>query len=319
MAENNVLRVGVVGAGRIAVNRSVPTLMSMPEYRVTAIGTCFPESVKNRFDGVLAQSYDEVITGRDCDVVYIATTNDLHYEQALSAIHAGKSVLCEKPITTSDADLNNLLSAARGEGVILYEGFMYRLSPYWQDLLRAINHEKVAGDIISVDVHFHHRVFREGDYRLKKNKGGGCLLDVGGYCLDAIHTLFGTNSKLVQAQIVKGQGGIELYAAATLNIGGVTARIACGYDRELSQGLLITGTEGTIYVDRPFIEQENGVGILISNKDGLSKKALPPDDAYRREFEEFYRLATTSHFPDFSVSMRNIECISEIKNASGLI
>ena len=48
-------------------------------------------------------SYEELAADPDVEAIYIATPNNLHYENALLCLNAGKHVLCEKPFTTNAA------------------------------------------------------------------------------------------------------------------------------------------------------------------------------------------------------------------------
>lgn len=84
------------------------------EKHVTPSGTGSPPT--------LYDSYEQVYTDPDVDIVYIATPHTLHCENALAAIAAGKHVLCEKPMAVNAKDAKKMVSAARAKGVFLMEG-----------------------------------------------------------------------------------------------------------------------------------------------------------------------------------------------------
>jgi dihydrodiol dehydrogenase / D-xylose 1-dehydrogenase (NADP) len=70
----------------------------------------------------LYDSYEQVYSDPEVDIVYIATPHTLHCKNALAAIAAGKHVLCEKPMAVNAKDAKKMVSAARAKGVFLMEG-----------------------------------------------------------------------------------------------------------------------------------------------------------------------------------------------------
>lgn len=72
---------------------------------------------------------DEIFAATDVDVVHICTPNNLHLEQALAALSAGKHVICEKPLATTVADAQTLATAATKAGTVAAVSFIYRFYP----------------------------------------------------------------------------------------------------------------------------------------------------------------------------------------------
>jgi dihydrodiol dehydrogenase / D-xylose 1-dehydrogenase (NADP) len=70
----------------------------------------------------LYDSYEQVYNDPNVDIVYIATPHALHLKNALDAIHAGKHILYEKPMTITAKDAETLILAARKKGVFFMEG-----------------------------------------------------------------------------------------------------------------------------------------------------------------------------------------------------
>lgn len=69
---------------------------------------------------------NEIVTRDDVDAVIIASTEDAHFEPAMAAIQAGKSVLVEKPFTILSDEGHKLIAAAEEYGVPVYTGFTQR-------------------------------------------------------------------------------------------------------------------------------------------------------------------------------------------------
>jgi predicted dehydrogenase len=101
-------------------------------HRVTAIGsssiakgTAFAEkhiSASKNATPKVNDNYEAVYNDPEVDIVYIATPHALHAKNALDAIHAGKHVLCEKPMTMNAREAEKVIAAAQEKGVFLMEG-----------------------------------------------------------------------------------------------------------------------------------------------------------------------------------------------------
>ena len=77
-------------------------------------------------------SYEALLADPDIDAVYISLPNTLHCEWTVKAAAAGKHVLCEKPITPTLAELDEVEAAAKANNVTVFEAFMYLHHPQTQ-------------------------------------------------------------------------------------------------------------------------------------------------------------------------------------------
>ena len=143
--------VAVVGAG------SIGTLRSEIAHRhpsVAFLGVC--DTVEERA-GRLAESVQAdawstdaaaIVTRDEVDAVIVASTEDAHYEPAMAAIEAGKTVLIEKPFTILPDEGHKLLAAAEGYGVRVYTGFTQRFRRRYLAIKEHVNRGYV-GDVTS--------------------------------------------------------------------------------------------------------------------------------------------------------------------------
>ncbi len=145
-------------------------------------------------------SLDEVLNDREVDVCTIATPNDVHKEIAKKCMAAGKNVVCEKPVTLSSADLEEMIAAANKHGVL----FTVHQNRRWDEDFRVAEKIVKSGELgrvyrISSRVHGSRGI--PGDWRNTKAQGGGMVLDWGVHLLDQMNMMMGRMPKSVYATL----------------------------------------------------------------------------------------------------------------------
>lgn len=143
---------------------------------------------------------EEIIADPAVDVVDICTPNPLHFEVAKAAILAGKSVLCEKPLTVTSAEADELARLAGERGVICGTVFNNRfLAPVMR--ARQLIDEGKLGRILSFEFTYKHNSCIDPDRRVGWKQtaeyGGGTWYDLGPHVLDLCHYLCGELSFLL--------------------------------------------------------------------------------------------------------------------------
>ena len=142
---------------------------------------------------------EEIIADPDIDVVDICTPNPLHFEVAKAAILAGKSVLCEKPLTVTAAEAAELAKLANERGVICGTVFNNRfLAPVMR--ARQLIDEGRLGRILSFEFTYKHNSCIDPDRRVGWKQtaeyGGGTWYDLGPHVVDLCHYLCGELTSL---------------------------------------------------------------------------------------------------------------------------
>ncbi|NUU12664.1 Gfo/Idh/MocA family oxidoreductase [Curtobacterium pusillum] len=138
------LRVVVIGTGMIAAVHVRAARAAGAEI-LGVLGRTADRSVQVAAELGVPRGYadlDAVLADRP-DVVHVCTPNDQHHGQALAMIRAGINVVCEKPLTTSAADADELVAAAISASVVATVPFVYRFHP----MVREIRDRVVAGDL----------------------------------------------------------------------------------------------------------------------------------------------------------------------------
>ena len=226
------LRIGVLGAARIAPSALVRPAAKVPEAVVAAVAARDPERGR-RFAakhgiGTVHPGYQALLDDPDIDAVYNPLPNALHAEWTLKALAAGKHVLCEKPFTADAAEARAVADAAASSGLVVMEAFHYRYHPM-AARMRAIVDGGELGTIRSVETAMCFPLPRFGDIRYSYPLGGGAMMDAGCYALHLLRLLGGGaqgTPEVVSAEATLRSPDVDRAMTAELRFpGGASGRI----------------------------------------------------------------------------------------------
>lgn len=132
--------------------------------------------------------FEEMLKRDDIQVVSICTPNNLHVEEAIMAVQAGKHMLLEKPIALNVQDLKKLRDAVRESGVKTVVGFVLRWNPLFETLKPLIDDDFI-GRIFFGEVDYFHGIgpwYKQYEWNVKKSIGGSSLLSAGCHAVDGL-------------------------------------------------------------------------------------------------------------------------------------
>ncbi len=210
------LGVALVGLGRLSTNQLAPALQATQHARLAAVVTGTPEKGREwrQKHGLPASavydyaSFDRIAENDDVDVIDVVLPNGMHKEFVVRAAQAGKHVFCEKPMAVSSGECRAMIAACDTAGVKLGVGYRCQFEPHHLECIR-LAREGAFGKVRQIDAGFGFRIedFPKDDpkhWRLeKKLAGGGPLMDVGIYALNACRYLTGEEPNSVTAETVK--------------------------------------------------------------------------------------------------------------------
>ena len=237
--------------------------------------------------------FSELLTS-DTDLVYVASPNSCHYEQCKALIENKKHVICEKPITITLAEFQELSRLADEKGVIYFEAIMYMHSPARKVLKNAVDN---LGVIRSATFDFSqlsskYAALKKGELPniFNPEMKTGALNDLGIYCVYPAVDLFGEPEKIVPVQHFLHTGADGAGSAAFVYKDKIVTIIysKTGQSRAPSQ---IMGDEGTITIGS--ISQTDN--IYIYNNKGEKNELVPDiDKKYHmgNEAESAYKFIT---------------------------
>jgi predicted dehydrogenase len=106
-------------------------------------------------------NYEEIIENKDVDAVVVSTTDHWHALPAIQACDAGKSVYCEKPMTTTIVEAKRVLAAAKRNNTVFQGGTLQRSGEALQEAVQMIR-EGYIGDVFHVDTYYHDGMLPNG-------------------------------------------------------------------------------------------------------------------------------------------------------------
>ncbi|MEP6736898.1 MAG: Gfo/Idh/MocA family oxidoreductase [Chryseolinea sp.] len=146
------------------------------------------------------QNFDRIAKNKDIDLVYVILPNSMHKEYTIRAAKAGKHVIVEKPIALNPEDCQEMIDVCKKAGVQLAVGYRLHFEPYNMEMKR-LGQEKVFGPVRLVEASLGYNAGTAGEWRLKKEMaGGGPLMNLGVYCVQATRYVIGEEPISVTAQ-----------------------------------------------------------------------------------------------------------------------
>ena len=202
------INVALCGLGYYATNLLAPALMESTYCRLAGIVTGTPSKAntwKEKYNIPQRniynyQNFDEIINNKDIDLVYVVLPNSMHKEFVIRTAKAGKHVITEKPMATSVADCKEMIKACKDANVQLAVGYRLHYEPFNLEINK-YGREKVFGQVRLIEASFGFHIGDPTQWRLKKAfAGGGPLMDVGIYCIQACRNVLGEEPKTITAQ-----------------------------------------------------------------------------------------------------------------------
>ena len=323
----NKVNWGVLGTAGIAKGQTIPGMTEAENCHLYAIAgrdMKKAQAVQDQFGFEKAyDSYEALLSDPNVEAVYIPLPNSIHFEWVKKALEYGKNVLCEKPLTPTAAEAEELFRIADENHVLLMEAFAYLHSPF----IKAVKEELANGTVGKI--RYMESQFVTSDYdlsniRMRKETKGGCTYDLGCYTTSMVSWMSGQDPETVNAAAAFSPEGVDVLTSAILSYtDGMKAFLNCGMvlptnaNRRLDQ-LRIEGTEGSIRSTAEF----NGCGELtytvIRDRKSEIKSVYCPQN-YRLEVEQFGRCIRNGEQPHVTreFTIRNLRTLERILEAIG--
>ena len=247
-----MFNIGILGCGNIAATMA-KTVNDTEGVRLYAVAAREKEKADN-FKAVWNAeksygSYEELLADSNVDLVYIATITSLHKEHMMTALNAGKPVLCEKSFTVNRKEAEEVFALAKKKNLFAAEAIWTRYMPV-RDLIDSIIDSNTIGKVTTISANLGYTISTKP--RIERPElGGGVMLDISVYPIN--FALMATkDSRIIQQSgiCVKNAYGADI--KETMNMvdenGVMISLFADGTTLSDRRGI-IYGTDGRIEVD----------------------------------------------------------------------
>lgn len=185
------VKVGIIGCGGIANGKHMPSLSKLADVEMVAFCDLVEEKAikaKEKYgtpDAKVYTDYQELLKDTEIEVVHVCTPNRSHAPISIDSLHAGKHVMCEKPMAKTAEDARKMVAAAKETGKKLTIGYQHRHKPESIYLKSVIE----RGDLGEIYLAKAYAVRRRGTpnwgvFLNEYEQGGGPLIDIGTHSLD---------------------------------------------------------------------------------------------------------------------------------------
>ncbi|MDA3881771.1 MAG: Gfo/Idh/MocA family oxidoreductase [Bacteroidales bacterium] len=253
MKSHKKIRWGIIGPGKIAHKfaEGLSYVNNAELYAVASRSNERAQAFAKQYRILqVYDSYESLVRDANVDVVYVATTNNMHYEQVKLCLEHGKACLCEKPFTCRAEELEELITMARAKNVFLMEAMWTRFLPSIISVDERIQHNEI-GEILRVESNFGFTTEYDPNSRIyNPDLGGGALLDIGIYpVFFALHFL-GMPVHIETDAIITELGVDSENNMVFYYDNSVKAELSSSFIQDLPCTATIYGTKGTITFER---------------------------------------------------------------------
>ncbi|MDE7313188.1 MAG: Gfo/Idh/MocA family oxidoreductase [Eubacterium sp.] len=310
------MKIGIIGPSEIAFRRFLPALSKTggieyvgvayagtQEWLITesedALRQMDGEAIRSEakkaerfqeaYGGKVFCGYRSLLESGEVDAVYISLPPAMHFKWAKSALEYGLHVFVEKPSTTSFNDTKELVCIAEKRKLALHENYMFAFHSQLQEVADTVRNGEI-GDIRLYRIDFGFPYRGAGDFRYKKELGGGALLDCGGYVLKYADMLLGGRAEIVQASVGYADGmGVDAFGSGVLKgEDGQIVQAAFGMDNDYRCSIDLWGSKGSIFSNRILTAPAGFVPAYTISKNGEAQiRTMQADDAFHKSILKF--------------------------------
>ena len=288
------LRIGILGAARIAPMALIRPAREVPEVKIVSVAArevsrAGKFAIKHGIPHV-HDSYDDLLLDPNIDAVYIPLPNSLHCEWTIRALEAGKHVLCEKPMAANAAEALRMQGVAEKTGRVLVEAFHWRYPPL-ATRVRELLDSGELGAIRHVEVSTCIPFAIPGDIRYRYDLAGGASMDIGCYAVSILRFLAGAEPEVVSAEARFASPDVDRWMRADYRFeGGVTGRTTASlFSVQLLKISARVKTEhGELSIFNPMAPQYFH-RLKVRSPSGTLAERVAGDSTYTCQLRAFFR------------------------------
>jgi predicted dehydrogenase len=287
----------IVGLGSLAINQILPGFAKAEKSKVVALVSGHPDKAnklalrynvnpKNIYN---YQNYDTIKDNPEVDIIYIVLPNSMHAEYTIRGAQAGKHVLSEKPMATSVADCQAMIDAAKKADRKLMVAYRCRYEPFNKEMIRMAR-SKEFGPIKTIIADHGFNIGDPSQWRLNRAlSGGGCLMDIGIYSLQAARYITGEEPTEINAQTYTTPGDPRFKdVEESINFqlrfpSGVLANCTSSYGYDNQNHYRVVCADGWFELEPA--TSYTGLRMRVHHKNVLEEPQVPVRDHFALEMD----------------------------------
>lgn len=298
---------GIIGLGNIANNFA--HAFNFSKYaQLTGISSKDKsklEKFKNVFkikDEFCFENYQDIISSKEIDVIYIALPNTFHFKWIEKCINQNKKVLVEKPALNNIQESEKLQKILENRKFFLAEAFMYRFHPQIDMVINLIKNNEI-GNLLSMESNFGSDILTKKKFWLFKAKkkpdeknrifnkklGGGAIMDLGCYTTSFSSLIAALKSKFNTFEIKNKtkeicSTGVDIDSYCKIHFdNNFVAKVGASFTKNIGRGSKIFGEKGHIIIDDTWFGASE---ITIKRNNNLEKiKINKIENIYSEEID----------------------------------
>jgi len=320
--EKKIIKWGIIGCGKIA-NKFATDLMTIRDAKLVAVASRNQEnadSFAKKYKSEKAyNSYQALVKDAEVDAVYIATPHSFHRAHSILCMQHKKAVLCEKPFAMNAEEVKEMIAVAKENNVLLMEALWTYFLPHYQYVLDIFK-TKEFGKLKEIKADFGFKAMYNVESRLiKKEVGGGSLLDIGIYPIFTALSTLG-NPEKIEAKATFFETGADSSCDITFQYKNAKAHLKSTLLSETNTEAIFNFDDAIVKINKRFHEPstvtiyKNGIEETID----FNYKTI----GYNFETEHFNQLLrenkTESDVMTFEFSRNLIRTLDEVRKTIGL-
>ena len=269
-------------------------------------------------------SIEELLANENVDFIDVCTPSYLHAEQTITALNAGKHVLCEKPMSTNSADAAKMIEAAEKNGKLLMVAHVVRFMAPYVYLKSVID----SGEL-GKPVHFMLNrlssipLWSWENWLLDEKRSGGVPMDLSIHDIDFIQYVFG-QPKSVSA-VWKKMAGNNEYISSELVYDDFSVDVAGTWysaDFPFTANYIAVFEKGYVKCDGDVIKNGEKVSLDLGDTSEDTGINLSGADGYADEIAYFVECIKTGRKSDKVTpesSMASVKLVESLKSGAVLV
>ncbi len=231
-------------------------------HEITGIFSIDEEGAKEAADkyGIrtVYPSLESMLADSGADILYIGTPNEVHEQETVAALRAGKHVFCEKPLGLNDRQFSHCLDLAEEKGLVLMDGTTLLHMPLYRKIREVMESGKL-GRLKMIQVSYGiQKSFDPKSRFYSLDLGGGALMDIGLYAVSFLCLYLDGTPETIRTCVSRASTGVDDTSAIIVqNDRNQIGTIALSLDCMMPEQAVLCLDKGYILVNG--IQREEGV------------------------------------------------------------